>query len=70
MLNDVLYRKLEIDNDFNYMADKLDISLEEFVKLMDLPTKSHSDYPSMKLINNFLFGIRNTSRSILKKFRK
>jgi len=47
--------------DFNFMADYLGMTREEFDNLMDLPPKQHQDYP-LSSINNFA--------GLARKFRK
>ena len=55
-LNDIPYNKKEIKFDLDYFLSKLDLSNEEFKKIMNRCNKSFYDYPSYY--------------QFLKKFRK
>lgn len=57
------YDKEQIENDFEYIANKLDISVEELQSYMDAPNKTYRDYKSQESIYNLgakvmrLFGL-------------
>ena len=42
----------DIDHDFEYIANKLDISIEELRGYFDLPNKSYQDYPNQEVMFN------------------
>ena len=62
-LKNLPYDKNNIKNDFEYIANKLSISVKELQGYMDMPKKTFRDYRSQESIYNFgakimrLFGI-------------
>ena len=42
----------DIDHDFEYIANKLDISIDELRGYFDLPNKSYKDYPNQEVMFN------------------
>ena len=58
-----LYDPIELKNDKVYVLKKLGFSEDEFVKIMNLPPKSHNDYPSSARLLKIL---RNTKNILLK----
>lgn len=58
------YSEKEIVYDIEYVAKKLDWSVQEFRRIIQLPPKSHKDFPSNEKL--FSFGIK--SKKILKHF--
>ncbi len=62
-LDDPPYDKSNIKNDFEYIANKLSISIEELQSYMDMPKKTYKDYKSQENIYHYgakimrLFGI-------------
>jgi hypothetical protein len=61
-----VYAPDEIGNDMEFVAKKLDWSLEEFKAIIDLPPNRHQDFKTNE--NLFSFGIK--SKSYLKNIFK
>ena len=51
-LKELPYDKDTIDDDFEFVADKLEISVDELRKLHELPLKSYKDYKNSLFIMN------------------
>ena len=51
-----VYSKTDIANDLEYVAKKLDWTVQEFRDIIDLPPNRHADFPSNESL--FRFGIR------------
>lgn len=69
-LNQVLisdYTKDQIKKDKEYIAKKLDFSLEEFNAILALPNKTHLDYPSGIKTKNTLNNLARLVKKILKR---
>ena len=56
-LKNLPYDKNNIKNDFEYIANKLSISVKELQGYMDMPKKTFRDYRSQESIYNF--GAKN-----------
>jgi hypothetical protein len=54
-----LYSEVELQEDFEYIAKKLNFSLEDFRKLMELPNKFYGDYPNEQRFLEKLQTIRS-----------
>ncbi len=52
-LNQPAINKEDAKNDFEYIATKLGITIDELQGYMDMPLKSHNDYKNMQSIFNF-----------------
>lgn len=52
ILEEKPYDEVTIDEDIKYFSDKMEISIEEFENIMQLPVKSYWDYPSNE--NDFM----------------
>lgn len=66
IMNEESFSKAEIDFDLEYVGKKLDWSVDEFNKILELPPNSHQDFPT----NERLFSIGIKSRKIIKSFLK
>lgn len=64
-LKEPLYIQDDLNDDINYVLNRLRMSNEEFMKIMNEPPKSHTDYP-VSLINQFAMGILNIRKRIKK----
>ena len=47
-LKELPYDKDSIKNDFEYVSNKLSISVHELQQYMDMPKKTHKDYKSQE----------------------
>lgn len=56
-----LYDDLQLKNDTEYIARKLNVSLDEFYQIISQPNKRHQDYQN----EEFMY---TTLRDFLKKF--
>ena len=62
-LKELPYDKNNIKNDFEYVSNKLSISVNELQQYMDMPKKTYKDYKSQESIYNIgalgmrLFGL-------------
>jgi N-acetyl sugar amidotransferase len=56
VMKESVYSVDEIDNDLEYVAKKLDWSVSEFKKILDLPPHRHQDYPTNEKL--FSFGLK------------
>ena len=52
-LDNLPYNQSNIKNDFEYIANKLDISLEELQSYMDMPKKTYNEYKSQESIYHY-----------------
>lgn len=55
-LKELPYTEEYVKNEFEYVANKLDISIEELQTYMDMPKKTYKDYKSQESI--YLFGVK------------
>jgi len=56
-----------LDEDKATVINKLGITEQEFDQLMNLPVKSHRDYPSNSFIFDDLSGLRNSFKKTLQR---
>jgi len=61
-----LYDEIELEEDKQYFAKKLGISINEFEKIMNLPPTSYTDFPNSEKMYN---TIRKVMRKMAKHFR-
>lgn len=64
-LQEPLYVKDDLNNDMQFVLNKIGMSDDEFQKIMNEPPKSHFDY-SISLINYLVAKLINTRKNILK----
>jgi hypothetical protein len=55
-LDNLPYDESNIKNDFEYIANKLDISVEELQSYMDMPKKTYNEYKSQE--NIYYYGAK------------
>lgn len=60
-----LYTENELKEDKEFIRKKLDLSAEEFERILQLPVKTYRDYPS----NNSLFILLKTSYNVFLKMK-
>ena len=60
-----LYNQKELEEDKEYILKKLELSSEEFEELMNMPRRTHKDYPSNDTVYQFVRSIY----LFLKRFR-
>ena len=65
LLKKPLYNDVELIADKKYVADKLDISYEEFDALLNIPKRSHSSFKNWKSIHKVLKKIQFIVEKIL-----
>jgi len=51
------YDTIKAEEDKEYICKKLDMSLEEFNKIMNLPVKTYKDYPNNEKMLKFIYNI-------------
>ena len=56
LLNDP-YDPVKAEEEKQYVCKKLDISLEEFNKIMNLAPKTYNDYPNSQKMLEFIYGV-------------
>ena len=66
IMKEDVYSADEIGNDMEYVAKKLDWSLQEFKAIIDLPPNRHQDFPT----NERLFRVGLKSKNYLRKLLK
>ena len=59
VLNKDLYEKNDLSKDIKYFCKKLDLDLDQFQKLMELPLKYHDDFPNNTHIIKFVTKLKN-----------
>ena len=66
IMKENVYSEIEIGNDLEYVAKKLDWSPQEFKAIIDMPPKRHQDFAT----NESLFSIGIRTRNYLKSIFK
>lgn len=51
------YEPIKTEEEKKYLCKKLDIPLHEFNEIMNLPPKTHKDYPNNEKMLQFIYGI-------------
>lgn len=64
MKKSVYSSESEINDDLEYIAKKLDWSTDEFIKIINLPPRSHKEFAN----NEFIFNIGIKSKRFLRKY--
>jgi N-acetyl sugar amidotransferase len=65
-LNKPLYRPDELEEELDYVTDKLGFTREEFADIMRMPGKRHTDYPNLA----WLFDPSSPALQFVKRFAK
>lgn len=65
-MEEELYSEAEISFDIEYIAKKLDWSVQEFKKIIDLPKNHHRSFPTSE--NLFKYGIK--AKQIIELLKK
>jgi len=66
ILKENVYSEIEIGNDLEYVAKKLDWSPQEFRAIIDLPPRRHQDFPTNENLFRFGMHTKNYLKSIFK----
>ena len=66
-LQEPLYDNMELIADKKFIADKLDMSYDEFDKLLTVPKSSHSSFKNWRSIHKILKKLQNIAEKILKR---
>lgn len=61
------YSEKELSEDINFIIKKLDLTMEEYIKFMNMPLKTFKDYKSNYRLFVFLTKLQSFLKSILKK---
>ena len=73
-LSKPLYEKQELENDINFFVDKMNITKEEFNKMMLLPKKSYKNYRNwdfkVKILTTIYYISKIIPERVLKKIMK
>lgn len=65
-LNKPLYRSKELEEELEYVADKLGFTLDEFRTILAAPARKHTDYPNQA----WLFDHRSPLLQFVRRFAK
>jgi N-acetyl sugar amidotransferase len=61
-----VYKGYELEEDFDYIAKKLDLTIQELKEMINRPKKSYLDYPSNVLLFKISLSFRKHFRSFFK----
>lgn len=56
-LKQVPYHSIKVQEEMEYLCKKLGISIQEFTDIMNLPPKTHQDYPNDEALLEFIYEV-------------